>query len=145
MAKTPILRNGIEIELTKQQAIALHKEMWEYIHKKEIEMELSGDIGPGARGVLRCNLKRDWIEDHGWENISLNCFLCSYDRQEQEKYSNKRQEKYFNKKSDCMFCPCNWAKNPTSSDIIRCCAAETEYNYGIDNSSALDIANLPPR
>lgn len=57
-------------ELTREEAIELHKKMW-----KDMQSEL-GD-NPGAEDRTKFKIK--WVEDHfPNERVNSHCFLCEY-------------------------------------------------------------------
>lgn len=120
--------------LTKEQALQLHKEMW-------LEMAKCKDVTVSGINDLRNyhshieQRERYWFKLNymGKNNLNIlnHCFLCEYAHQEMER--NGCIDNY------CKFCPVNWESN---SEEFMC-----EYGDGIDwrYSNILDIANIKLR
>ena len=89
MEKPKIIEN-----LTKEEAIRLHREMWDFIDKKTKELECDSR-------ELRNNLKKEFLNGIGLEvyEIKNGCFLCEYSEQQSVKYLET---------SFCKFCPLDW-------------------------------------
>ena len=82
------------MELTKEEAVRLHVEMWTAMKKK---------LGDGPRSIDRRNFKQKWCEEHfPGEDIMSCCFLCEYD------YQNG---------NDCNHCPIAWPWGNCNGEI----------------------------
>ena len=105
--------------LTREQAINLHREMWNWIADEEEKCTIT----------TRWELKVKFCEDHFPEEKILNwCFLCEYS----SLFSH-------NVGPDCIMCPAIWGSEELT-DGFYC-----EYGYPAlhhTNSSARAIANI---
>lgn len=110
------------INLTREQAIAEHRKMWNWI-ADEIEKKNK------VLGIW--NLKDRYCEIKGFELVLYNCFLCEYT------------------KANCVNCPIDW-KNDSAMYMcerngglwVKCRDAETWQEQA---ALARQIANLPER
>ena len=86
------------MELTRQQALDLHRQMW-----TDMQKEL-GDTGKGRAVSLitaRNDFKEKWVKEHlHSEHILENCVLCEY--------ANRERLKRGCKINRCEYCPINW-------------------------------------
>ena len=125
--------------LTKEQALQLHKEMWlemaesPYVVKDGFEK----DVAPSfitSESMARNIFKRDYMEERGLEVLN-NCFLCEYALQQSEFGDDY-----------CKHCPANWCgteqKCLNPSYMCECGECnEIDWRY----SNVLKIANIKPR
>ena len=82
------------MELTKEEAVRLHVEMWTAMKKA---------LGDGPRSIDRRNFKKKWCEEHfPGESIVSDCFLCEYDYQ----HGN-----------DCSHCPIAWVNGECNGRV----------------------------
>ena len=70
------------MELTRGQALELHRKMWRDMQKK---------LGDNPSFIARLRFKDEWWEENGFVNVDTNCFLCEYSIQH---------------KTDRRFCSC---------------------------------------
>lgn len=57
-------------ELTREEAIRLHKEMW---------TDMQAELGDNPYCGERTAFKKMWVEEHfPNEHVNSNCFLCEY-------------------------------------------------------------------
>ena len=92
-------------ELTREEAIRLHKEMW-----KDMQTEL-GDTPPYHERVA---FKRKWVAEHfPNEHVNSDCFLCEY-AEHVTKDSFTR----------CRNCPIAW-----NSGLFTNCRSIIDYRY----------------
>lgn len=88
--------------LTKEQAIAEHRKMWNWIADKLEEAEEfknDGNLKSYLYNILK--LKKKYIEIRGFKNIFCDCFCCEYEYQQQVRMGD-------NHKEDCVLCPLLW-------------------------------------
>ena len=77
------------MELTKEEAVRLHIEMWTAMKEA---------LGDRPRWIDRRNFKKKWCEEHfPGEDITHSCFLCEYTCQ----FTGDGFE-------DCSRCPVVW-------------------------------------
>lgn len=128
--------------LTKEQALQLHKEMWLEMAKcKDVTVSGINDLRNYHLLKVEQN-NRYWFKSNYMNKNNLDilnhCFLCEYAYQEMER--NDWIDDY------CKFCPVNWCgteqKCLNPSYICEC----GECN-GIDwrYSNIIDIANIQPK
>ena len=81
------------MELTKEKALELHRQMW---------TEMQNRLGDKPSVLDRREFKDKWCEEHfPGEEIQHSCFLCEYTRQ----FSEDGFE-------DCSRCPVVWPCEP---------------------------------
>lgn len=109
-------------KLSKEEAIRLHREMWEWI----AEQEALNDICINYSN--RVDLKIEWLQDHGFvpDTIMNECFLCEYAYQQ----SNVDRRKL------CRYCPLIWTGSQT--EHYMCEDGECDWR----RSDANEIAHL---
>lgn len=93
--------------ITREDTISLHRQMWEWIARKIEEEQEVQDIH---------NLKNLYMVRHGF-NMRSNCFCCEYAK---EKSVEEGIEKFF-----CKFCPVDW-ENPHMK-FYPCEAYSSDY------------------
>lgn len=82
------------MELTKEKALELHRQMWTDMQKY---------LGDSPSAMQRVTFKDKWCEKHfPGEEIRHSCFLCEYTRQ----FSESRGEY-------CSRCPVVWPCEPS--------------------------------
>ena len=59
------------MDLTREQALKLHREMWGDMQKK---------LGDNPPFIARLRFKLEWCENTGFVNIRASCFLCEFDK-----------------------------------------------------------------
>lgn len=106
MEKQNIIEN-----LTKEEAIRLHREMWDFIHKGINE---NGVDIPTVRG----DLKDEFLNSIGLEKYKVKnqCFLCEY--------SYQQCIRNLDTKNFCYYCPLDWCvgcDNKNNCKKIFCC------------------------
>ena len=80
------------MDLTREQALKLHREMWGDMQKER---------GNNPDCFARYNYKAKWLNKHGYDSDMLNhCFLCAY-------ASKKADESGGNM---CKYCPIDWSE-----------------------------------
>lgn len=88
------------MDLTREQALKLHKQMWGDMQK---------ELGDTPNLWQRIDFKRDWIKRHGYidedgyTNIYDYCFLCEYAINERKR---RRRDLPYRK---CVLCPIDWS------------------------------------
>lgn len=82
-------------ELSKKEAILLHREMWNSIALKEQAPILKSQ---------RKMLEEIFITNKGYTDVLDSCFLCEYARQQ-------LNEKYVSKSNYCKYCPVDWGNS----------------------------------
>ena len=116
--------------LSKEEAIELHRQMWQDMYDANIPI-----------GTIERNLyKEHWLEVHGIEGILCSCFLCHYACQQWE--ANGFVGDFY-----CRYCPLSWRK-PCSPplayiDEFYCEQGRDNIFYDWRYASANTIANLP--
>lgn len=107
-----MLKDGKPVGLTKEEAIRLHREMWNDMAKAE--KKLIEQCGSNL-GFDRSSFKEIWVTTHGFADVYANCFLCEYDCQ----YDN-----------DCTECPINWGGIDEESKEVRTCMDNPVDEHG---------------
>lgn len=130
-----------EIEnLTKEQALQLHKEMWLAMAEDPsvVKGGFEKDIAHfyiTSESMARSVFKRRYMEERGLEVLN-NCFLCEYALQQSEFEDNY-----------CKHCPANWCgTEPLCLNPNYMCECDTKCNE-LDwrYSNIIDIANIKQR
>lgn len=57
------------MDLTREEALKLHRQMWADMQK---------ELGDNPDGLIREAFKDGWCRGHGFENVKNDCFLCEY-------------------------------------------------------------------
>ena len=102
-------------ELTREEAITLHREMW---------LDMQDELGDEPYSDERAAFKRKWVAEHfPNEHVNSNCFLCEY-AQSVTKDSFTR----------CRKCPIAWSSSSRPccipSDWLVCSGANViDYRY----------------
>lgn len=115
------------MELTKEKALELHRQMW-----TDMQKELGGDPDCEEREKY----KGKWCREHfPYRHISNYCFLCQYATEEY-----RRRGEYINNMCK-MCCPIDWGK----IGLTDCCddiegGGQFYYYAPLDK-----IINLPER
>lgn len=76
-------KDGKEVILSKEEVVRLHREIWKDM---AVEEKLTGPID-------RAEFKAKWCDEHRYENVTQDCFLCEY---------------IFQIGVSCDNCPINW-------------------------------------
>lgn len=118
----PVLK---KVELTKEEAVKLHREMWNWIANEIYQRKKVCEIW---------DLKHEYLKYNNYSNIRSHCFCCEYVAQSE--------------KAECSkLCPFNWARH---RNFVYCVDG---YYLKCENASdwisqyklAIKIANLPVR
>lgn len=86
-----MLKDGKQCELTREEALRLHREMW-----ADMQTELGDEPNPDARAAHKWN----WLKRHGYKDVEAHCFLCEYALQ-----AWYRSDAH----SSCDCCPIDWS------------------------------------
>lgn len=122
------------MELTREEALKLHREMWTDMLK---ELGEEGDIR------IRGRFKTDWLEKHfsaTEDDVANECFLCEYARQwyyEDELVLSG--DDYF-VSGCCEYCPIEWRGD---HDDYRFACERGSITW--DESPISEILALPER
>lgn len=93
-------------ELTREEAIKLHREMW---------TDMQAELGDNPSYQERVVFKKKWVEEHfPGEHVNSDCFLCEY-AQHVTKDSFTR----------CRNCPIAW----NSGLFPKCKSDGADYRY----------------
>jgi hypothetical protein len=114
-------QNGYNVELTKEMAVQLHREMWQFI-KDYIEVSCVND-----RVWSRTKAKMKFVDSHGFSDVASYCFACEYGKQQ------SGEER-------CNSCPFDWGDN-----TAEYCYCETAGNIDWRTSPIDDIINVKVR
>lgn len=109
------------MDLTREQALILHRQMWNDMKKAEAHAKAKHADFYFSRG----RFKETWIAKNGYGNIANDCFLCEY---AYEQYS-----KSVERKPICNFCPIDWSSLTPNKDSIH------YGTCGYHNDSYLEI------
>lgn len=107
----------MKLELTKEKALELHRQMWSDMRK---------ELGDNPSYLERLVFKNEWCKNYGFMDVYASCFLCEYSVQH-----HPIRGKGCN-------CPIDW-KQLTG---IESCSSD---RGGYDESAISDILNLPER
>ncbi len=101
--------NGVGKTITKEEALRLHREMWTDMQKT---------LGDKPEPRFREKFKKDWLYNHGYDNVVNNCFLCEYS--------------FDGRLTQCDECPIVWENLCASLDApeFGCCYADYSECYG---------------
>ena len=107
----------MSLELTREQAVQLHRQMWS---------DMQRELGDCPHYIDRCNYKHKWCDAHfPGEFIDNHCFLCEYVR-----YMR------LDKDIECTYvCPIKWKYGN--------CMAGDKDNW--ENMPISELLNLPER
>ena len=133
-------REGTDfMELTKEKALELHRQLWNYIADESEKQE-------------RIVSKVEAFIHFGWPNIRQWCWCCEY----AEKQFRKEETHCPPYQTRCSVCPVVW--NKTDSCCVHCDSPYNIWNwlyekgdkadwYDLQNAIkyAREIANLPER
>lgn len=90
------------MELTKEKALELHREMWS---------DMRDELGDNPSWDERWEFKRDWVAEHfPLSNVTHDCFLCEYAISKEGIHTN-----FCN--AVCAYCPLK----RTAKDIPNTC------------------------
>lgn len=89
-----MLKDGKPCELTKEEALRLHREMW---------ADMQAELGDKPGDLGRIEYKDRWLAIHGYEDVMAACFLCEYAKQVWRRNSGLPYV------SKCQFCPIVWS------------------------------------
>lgn len=107
-------------ELTKEQAVRLHRDMWLWIAKKIARYKKPMEIGGLKQIYIRCYTDFD--------SVVFGCFACEYAKQKVEEELKKGHE-FFR----CRFCPFNWGTSGDEDGNFMCDEniTDNESGYGL--------------
>lgn len=95
------------MELTREEALRLHRQMW-----TDMQMEL----GDKPAFIDRFIFKMEWHKNHfPKENIDADCFLCEYARQ------------FGYRIGKCEYCPIDWSNGGKDSGC-SCISGSIQYD-----------------
>lgn len=100
--------------LTREQALALHHEMW---------TDMLNTLGENPTQDERANFKYRWCESHGYFPVEHSCFLCELVR-----FRDERRYRLAGTGCDCARCPIVW----TNDDSNYSCPCENGGDEGVD-------------
>jgi hypothetical protein len=116
--------NGVETNITREEALRLHREMWTDMQK---------ELGDCPSELSRVEYKQKWCDEHGYI-VTSSCFLCEYAYSKSMIYN----------KDTCAYCPINW--KPLSNDKFNYCASDCRYGNEIFLCAPIsEILALPER
>lgn len=98
-----MLKDEEGYELTREETLRLHREMW-----TDMQKELGDNPNPSKRETY----KQNWLERHGYKNVYCDCFLCEYAWQAW--LANYRTHK------TCNYCPIDWSFLTRGPLVDRC-------------------------
>lgn len=99
-------------KLTKEEAVRLHREMWQ---------DMLTELGDTPDRLERVEFKRKWVEKHfPNEHVNSNCILCEY--------AESVVEDSFTR---CRKCPIAWNSYllPCCRPSLSCGTAKVDYRY----------------
>lgn len=99
--------------LTRERALALHREMW---------TDMLNTLGETPTQRERAEFKRKWCESHGYSPVEHSCFLCELVR------FRDGRHRFTDTGCDCARCPIVWTKN----DWKYSCPCENGGYEGVD-------------
>lgn len=88
----------IREKLDKDEAIRLHRQMWNDMADEEKAM------GKTFSAIDRAMFKRDWLKQHGFSSVEHCCFLCEYAKGQEPDWEMHMAPFY------CDHCPLDWKK-----------------------------------
>ena len=88
-----------DLNLSRSEAVRLHREMWNWIADELEKMALDGICT--YEDVF--DMKQRFCKENGYKNILHYCFCCDYDYNKVRNYSNTNLPIY-----ECQFCPLKW-------------------------------------
>lgn len=106
-------------ELTREEALSLHRQMWTDMQK---------ELGNNPAAIDRENFKRNWCEQH-FPNQAIinNCFLCEYTGE------------------FCNDCPIIWPNTDRKSFGFYCCRINGKDMNGYNSMPINRLLALPER
>lgn len=120
-------KNGEEITLTKEEAIRLHKEMWNYILEEEKKKNRVYPLLPISHICDRYELKDSFMDKNNIEDVHNNCFLCEF---------AKSSGSFI-----CDRCPGNWPSGHTKYAYCVNRLDETKDHTSADPAYIRDICD----
>lgn len=110
------------MELTREKALELHRQMWSDMQK---------ELGDNPSTYERQVFKATWCIKHGFNNIYADCFLCEYDTQHIP--------------TDSLHCKCLIDWKPLTNTSF--CNGHTDNGefIGYENAPISKILELPER
>lgn len=121
------------MELTRQQALALHRQMWGDMLKE------LGERGKGDEHFIidaRAKFKRKWVEEHfPGERVNNDCFLCEYAHKTFWNSVNYYPDQM------CGYCPIDWGETYWSGTEYMCEHGTTQWCF----TPISEILALPER
>lgn len=124
-----MLKDGKEVELTREEALRLHRMMW---------MDMQKELGDCPNTVGRLVFKREWAKKHGYTDVLYSCFLCEYVRNIKDRGRH-----------GCSSCPIDWSSLSASRPswctseyrLVRSCCNNSIHG----NALISEILALPER
>ena len=114
------------MELTKEEALRLHRQMWS---------NMRDELGDNPSWDERWEFKRDWIAKHfPLSNVTHYCFLCEYAIHED---GNHEYVCY----AVCAYCPLKW----TAKHVKNTCEGGILSGRDWRFSPISDILALPEK
>ena len=107
--------DSTKLNLTREKALALHRQMWTEMQEK---------LGDCPSAIDRDGFKADWCKEHfPNHNINNDCFLCEY------------VNHYHCTTKYCLTrCPIDWESlKKYSYQTTGCCAVYNEYDGDDDD------------
>lgn len=106
--------------LTKEQAIKLHRDMWLWIAKQIARNKKPMEIGDLKQSYIRCYTD--------FTLVAYDCFACDYAYQEKEE-----EYGYENYHCRCEFCPLEWGTCGDEEGNYMCMENMIDYeqSYGL--------------
>ena len=92
--------------ITKKQAIAEHRKMWQWIAEETLKRK---------KIVYKKEYMKEYFPN---EDIRCNCFCCEYDKQKTNPEEN----------IGCKFCPLDWGSDCSTAQCM-------DKSYSNDNSN----------
>lgn len=136
---------------TREEALKLHKEMWEEMNKSLGHKAYPHNpSGLAQKSYDRIMFKEGYCRGKGI-SIKHDCFLCEFACQE---YFRNHPEQCDTESSPdidyCQYCPANWCSECTiqlceESGFMCECDCPEGYNLDWRKSSIEDIANIEER
>ena len=119
LARSLLYQKGNDMDLTREEALKLHREMWTDMRKELGDCPVWDD---------RLWFKAKWVrEKFPKETVCANCFLCEYVDSVQD--------------FRCSCCPINWGRDGESTNSCE----KTISGIGVDwrHSPISEILALP--
>lgn len=121
--------------LTREEALKLHHEMWSDMRK---------ELGDNPSSDERTDYKIAWCERHfSVDSIAYDCFLCEYGEQ-------RSRKKFGMSGRRCQFCPIDWSDLIAVSESVLQSTCFRRYmgranTYIYEDAPISEILALPER